>query len=163
MVVMNTSNRGADFIKQLQADHPAYKFEPGEQDRWSARASTITYNPGQSFKNLRYSVLHELAHALLGHHSYQTDFELLKLETKAWELAAEIGRKYKLRINDEHIQRCLDTYRDWLHGRSRCPNCSMQALQQSASTYKCQNCSKTWRVSAGRFVRPYRQTVNKEQ
>jgi len=123
MVVTNTSPKVVEFLKRLTKDFPAYKFEPGEQDHWSPRTSTITYNPAQSLKDLRYSVLHELAHASLGHQTYHTDFELLKLESKAWELAAQIGQRYKLKISDEHIQRCLDTYRDWLHGRSRCPAC----------------------------------------
>ncbi len=106
-----------------------------------------------------YGVLHELAHAQLGHRNYHSDFELIKLESLAWELAAEIGRKYKVEIDDEHIQNCLDTYRDWLHARSLCPSCGMHVLQKDPHHYRCFNCGAQWRVTSGHFVRPYRLSV----
>src|SRR5438309_1715875 len=123
---MTTSSRTLNnFIVQIAQDYPQFKFQPGAQEHWSPRTNTITYNDSELAEELRYGLLHELAHALLDHNNYQSDFELLKMEAEAWRLAAKIGRKYKIKLDNEHIQDCLDTYRDWLHRRSKCPTCEM--------------------------------------
>jgi len=101
-------------------------------------------------------MLHELAHATLGHNSYETDFELLLLEVAAWDKAKALARDYGETIDDEHVQDCIDTYRDWLYQRSNCPACSTTSLQESAVSYKCFNCGSSWTVTASRFCRPYR-------
>lgn len=152
-------NKAKAFIAQLSLDYPDFKFEPGSQEHWSPRSKTVTYNLDQPLRELRYGVLHELAHALLEHADYSTDFELLKLEANAWDRASNIGHRYHIEIGSEHIQNCLDTYRDWLHRRSTCPSCGMHVLQKDSSSYQCFNCQTTWNVSTGRFVRPYRKTV----
>jgi hypothetical protein len=162
MVVTSLSNsRLKTFIKCLGQDYPDYKFTPGPQENWSPKSKTITYNPDQAPDRLRYGILHELAHAILDHTNYQSDFELLKLESEAWELAAKLGEKYRVKIGDEHIQNCLDTYRDWLDRRSTCPACDTHVLQAGSENYYCYNCQTTWHVSSGRFVRPYRRTLHK--
>ena len=148
------------FISRLSRDYPDLKFQKGPQEHWSPRTNTITYNPSQALRDLRYGVLHELAHAKLAHTSYGSDFELLKMESLAWEEASKIGRRYGVKISDSHIQNCLDTYRDWLHRRSTCPRCGVHSLQKDAQHYQCINCGKVWRVSRGRFVRPYRLSHN---
>jgi len=160
MDVTSSSVKTNDFIDKLACDYPAYKFKPGKQDHWSPRLKTITYNPEEPEQKLIYGVLHELAHALLDHASYSSDFELVRLESDAWSLAAQIGKKYKVDISEEHIQNCLDTYRDWLHRRSACPTCGTHVLQKDSSSYHCYNCQTTWRVSSGRFVRPYRRMAS---
>lgn len=145
-----------DFIKRLAQDYPKYGFIRGNQDHWSPGRQTITYDPTKPLRQLQYSVLHELAHAQLGHENYSSDIQLLKLESDAWELAAKIGKKYKLTISNSHIQNCLDTYRDWLHRRSACPVCGLRVTQTDARHYQCYNCHSCWAVSAGRFSRAYR-------
>lgn len=155
---MNTlSKTSASLVAKIAKDYPQFKFKPGSQEHWSPRTKTITYDPEAI--SFSYGLLHELAHALLGHNSYKSDFELLKLESLAWQTAAEIGQKYGVKIDDEHIQNCLDTYRDWLHRRSKCPACGMHVLQTNPRAYKCFNCGETWQVSAGRFARSYRRKV----
>jgi len=156
MAATTTSSRTADFIERIAKDYPQFSFKPGSQEHWSPRTKTITYDKAASADDLRYGLLHELAHALLNHNNYRSDFELLKLESQAWEMAAEIGHKYKVILDHDHIQDCLDTYRDWLHRRSKCPTCGMHVLQKDVRTYQCFNCGASWRVSAGRFARPYR-------
>jgi hypothetical protein len=156
MGVMNTSNKTAnDFISTLSIDYPSFHFRAGKQERWSPKTNTIIFNPD----NPSYGVLHELAHAVLQHSNYHTDFELLKMETEAWELAIKLGKTYGIEINDEHVQNCLDTYRDWLHKRSSCPTCGTHVLQSDVTNYYCFNCQATWSVSSERFVRPYRKTM----
>ncbi|MES2970958.1 MAG: hypothetical protein V4702_01390 [Patescibacteria group bacterium] len=103
-----------------------------------------------------WALVHEVAHALLDHQSYQTDAGLLKLEVEAWEKARDLGTKLDLSIDEEHIQECLNTYRDWLYARSTCPTCMLNSLQIDETTYQCLNCSTRWSVSGARFCRPYR-------
>ncbi|MBI4033914.1 hypothetical protein HY379_02845 [Candidatus Saccharibacteria bacterium] len=145
-----------NFIDQLRRDFPQLTFKPGSQDHWSPKTNTVSYKSGAPLKETQCGVLHELAHAKLGHSNYHSDFELLKLEGLAWELAAKIGKKYGVKISDDHIQNCLDTYRDWLHARSRCPACGVHVLQKDPYHYHCFNCHTEWKVTSGRFVRPYR-------
>ena len=151
----DSANRKS-FIDRLSKDYPNFTLRPGPQEHWSPKTNTITYNPHEPLNLMRHGLLHELSHALLGHSDYQSDFELLKLEASAWELAAKIGKKYNVSISQNHIQNCLDTYRDWLHKRSACPKCGMRVPQKDPSHYHCFNCQNSWRVSASRFVRPYR-------
>lgn len=159
MDVMSTSKTELkSFLGELKRDYPNLKFKRGLQENWSAKTMTVTYNHRQPIDQLKCSLMHEVAHALLEHKNYTSDFELLKMEAEAWELAAKLGTKYGLKIDDQHIQNCLDTYRDWLHKRSLCPTCGIHVIQQSPSIYKCFNCQMLWRVSSGRFVRPYRLT-----
>jgi hypothetical protein len=143
------------FITNLSQDYPDFKFKVGTQEHWSPKTNTITFNPDRPC----YGVLHELAHAILSHNTYQTDFELLKMESDAWDLAIVIGQKYQIMIDGDHIQNCLDTYRDWLHRRSTCPSCGTHVLQSNSSNYHCYNCQTSWHVSTGRFVRPYRKIL----
>ena len=147
-----------NFLKRLRADYPQFKFQNGHRENWSPHTKTVTFSAKQPERELKFGVLHELAHALLEHKDYTSDLELLKLESEAWHLAAKLGRKYQVKISENHIQNCLDTYRDWLHKRSRCPNCGVHVIQHSPSTYKCFNCGLNWRVSHERFARPYRMT-----
>lgn len=149
------------FITRLSQDYPKFKFKPGRQEQWSPKTKTITFNPKRTKKELQFSVLHELAHAVLGHSTYRSDFELLKLEAGAWELAAKIGKAYGIIISEDYIQNCLDTYRDWLHRRSACPSCGTHVLQKNPYSYHCFNCGASWQVTSGRFVRPYRKTIGR--
>lgn len=146
------------FIRDVGKDYPDISIERGSKEHWSPKSGTITFNPAQTPERIRFGILHELAHAQLGHTSYQTDFELLKMEGEAWHRASQIGLKYGVTISEDHIQNCLDTYRDFLHHRSQCPACGIHVLQDSGSSYKCFNCGTSWDVSSGRFGRPYRRT-----
>ena len=154
-----SSSKAEVFISKLQKNYPSLTFKAGRQEHWSPKTNTITYNSQQSYKMLCYGLLHELAHALLAHSNYASDFELLKLESDAWSLADKIGQKYGVKIDPDHIQNCLDTYRDWLHRRSACPKCNTHVLQRDAEFYRCYNCQTVWKVSSGRFVRPYRKML----
>lgn len=136
---------------------PGVSMKPGDTFFWSPKESIITYRVGQE-ENIhdQWAFLHELSHALLGHSSYASDFELLLLEVAAWQKAKEIAPSYNLAIDEEHIQDCLDTYRDWLHQRASCPGCSTVSLQVNPTLYTCHNCHTSWTVSSSRFCRPYR-------
>ena len=151
-------------VIELQKALPKLTFEAGEEFCWSPKTQTIVYAADVEDTTVgAWSLLHEVAHALLDHKRYASDFELLHLEAAAWQRATELAQTYGQRISSDHIQDCLDTYRDWLHQRSTCPLCGTTSLQETARTYRCHNCGTTWTVTASRFCRPYRrlQTLKK--
>lgn len=146
-----------DFTKVLQHDYPQFKIRQGSVFSWSPARNELIYRRGTDDIAGMVSLLHELGHALLGHKRYTLDFELLQLEVAAWEEATRIAKQYGVIIDDNHIQDCLDSYRDWLYRRSICPQCSTKALQlDEGNQYRCHNCHKTWQVASSRFCRPYR-------
>lgn len=150
-------------IDQLHALMPAVSFRVGKSFCWSPAESVVTYRKDMDKKSAQWSLLHEAAHAILEHRTYSSDLELLLLEVAAWEKAKQLAEKFGLALDEEHIQDCLDTYRDWLHQRSTCPRCSVVSLQVSSSEYLCHNCNARWQVSASRFCRPYRLIKHTEQ
>lgn len=144
-------------LKRLEAGYPDITFVEGESFYWSPKERSITYALVSTQPEIAsWSLLHEVSHGILGHASYESDFELVQLEVAAWQHAQKLARKYDIQIDPEHIQDCLDTYRDWLHRRSTCPACHTVSLQTDSSTYRCMNCATTWHVSNSRFCRPYR-------
>lgn len=144
-------------LRRLAADFPALAFQPGEQFCWSPEDKQITYNAENDDETVAaWSLLHEVSHAVLGHSTYSSDFELLQLEVAAWEQASRLAATYSHTIDADHMQDCLDTYRDWLHRRSTCPTCGNRSLQETPRQYACFNCDTRWHVTASRFCRPYR-------
>lgn len=147
-------------IAALQLRYPDLLFKAGTQFCWSPETSEIFYNTKARGKTATWSLLHETGHALLGHTSYKADFELVTLEIAAWEKARELATALDITIDDDHIEDCLDTYRDWLYKRSICPTCTTKCLQQDDyKHYRCFNCHTVWKVSANRFGRAYRSFV----
>lgn len=146
-----------NLLQNLKSLLPQISFEPGDTFFWSPEHSRITYKR-DSVPNEEYlwALLHEASHALLEHQTYRKDFELLLLEVAAWEKAKELAVRFGIRISEDHVQDCLDTYRDWLHQRATCPRCSIVSLQTTPGEYRCHNCHASWRVSNSRFCRPYR-------
>ena len=145
-------------IASLQAKFPHITFTAGKQFRWSPETSKIFYRASAKDREALWSLLHETGHALLGHTSYRGDFELLQMELAAWQRACQLGEEFGIEISEDHIQDCLETYREWLYKRSICPNCSTKCLQQDdAASYGCHNCGTNWQVSSDRFARTYRQ------
>lgn len=145
-------------LKSLRAHYPTLTFQPGENFCWSPKDQVVYYTPDTSHADT-WTLLHEASHGILQHTTFKSDFELLRLEIAAWELARKLAAKHNIIIDDDHIEDCLDTYRDWLHKRSLCPVCAVKSLQINERTYGCVNCSTTWRVSNNRLCRPYRRTV----
>jgi len=146
-------------INELEKMFPHLRYRSGKSFSWSPETNEIFYDSGKSTKTHSWSLLHETGHALLGHNRYDTDLELIKLEIAAWEKAKEVATSLKITINENHIQDCLDTYRDWLYQRSVCPRCDNKSLQQETiEQYQCFNCHMVWEVTPSRFCRAYRAT-----
>lgn len=134
-------------LEELQATFGRYHFEAALQFAWSPEKMTIFYVP-QSLSRADgyYRLMHEIAHGELGHHSYQYDVELVRLEVAAWRLAQKLIRGHSLRIPRSTSNKHLETYRNWLHVRSRCPTCSSAGLQNKQLLYVCAHCQTRWRV-----------------
>jgi len=145
-----------DLVAQLTQDFPHIKLQAGSAFYWSPRAKTVFYNAEVQDAFATLSLLHELGHGILEHKTFGTDFELLLLEVDAWREARKLAKKYKIKIDYDHIEDSLDTYRDWLHERSHCPTCGVRTLQSDQHTYHCYNCEEEWHVSRSRFCRAYR-------
>lgn len=147
----------ASLVERLVADHPQLTLTAGNSFYWSPANRQVTYRRDAEGIAATFSLLHEVGHALLDHKHYKLDFELLQLEVAAWQQAKVLAPAYDITIDEDHIQDCLDSYRDWLYRRSICPTCSTKALQQdNQPSYRCFNCHTTWRVAPSRFCRPYR-------
>lgn len=144
-------------VKALQQSFPQLHFTISDTFCWSPETSEVFYDTRRRPDTGVWSLLHETGHALLEHTSYKGDFELIRLEVAAWEKAKELAADLTITIDDEHIQDCIDTYRDWLYRRSICPSCNTKCLQESElAQYYCFNCHETWRVTPSRFCRAYR-------
>ena len=136
-------------LPQIEHDFPELQFKEGEVFSWNPNLQTVYYEKLDSQEDL-VQLLHEIAHAKLGHKNYQYDIQLIEMERAAWEYAVDtLAPKYDLTLSmdDDNIQDSLDSYRDWLHKRSLCPQCGAVGLQATSSSYKCINCHSEWRVN----------------
>ena len=149
--------------KQLKADYPEIIFAKDSYFSWSNKQQTIFYIDTETEANTA-QILHELAHALLEHTDYPKDITLIDMERQAWELAVEqLAPKYgiSLKLTDDIVQNSLDSYRDWLHARSKCPSCGAPGFEKTKNHYFCPNCLGSWRVNDAKFcqLRRYKTRV----
>lgn len=159
---MSSTKAQLTLLQKLKAEYPEIQFEEAEQFFWSPKTRSVKYK-SLSDEDLpaKWALLHEVSHGLLRHTDYSCDFELIKLEVLAWEYAERLAVKYSIPVDSEHVQDCLDTYRDWLHRRSACPQCGLGSIQYDSTHYMCHSCDHVWAVSKQRFCRPYRLVKNK--
>jgi hypothetical protein len=144
-------------LKSLKAAYPQFRFKSGEIPFWSPKEKTVYYTQLSEDESV-WGLLHETGHALLSHQNFTTDADLLRKELDAWARANLLALHYDLHIPDEHIQDCLDSYRDWLHKRSMCPTCDSHGVQSPDKAYRCLNCNASWNVSTSNTCRPYRRS-----
>lgn len=139
----------SSLINHLLEDYPAVQLEEKPYFRWSQKRNTISYIP--SHPEATAHLLHEYGHALLGHDSYGSDVELIRMEQEAWTYAvSKLATRYRLSVEDEIVQDALDTYRDWIHDRSTCPSCQATGVQKDVNLYHCLACGQKWRVNEAR-------------
>ena len=160
MDAMNSPVRTKSSFKRLLAivknDFPAIKFKKAEEFRWSAETSTVYYT--EDTDNPIWSLLHEIGHMQSNHNVYSSDSGLIRMELEAWEKAKILAEKYAHRIDSDHIEDCMDSYRNWQHKRSTCPVCTQTGIEKQTGEYLCINCGSKWQVTPNRFCRVYRQT-----
>ena len=146
-------------MTDLQQQYPQFAYEEGAVFRWSPATQTVTYVAKRVDRPAgRLSLLHEICHGLLKHSDYHSDLELVRMEVAAWQETRAVARSLSIGIDEENIERCLDTYRDWLFARSRCPACDQTGMQQSDQSYRCFMCNENWKVPARQtcLVKRYR-------
>lgn len=148
----NNTQTVSGILPQLQKLYPSIHFCVGKQFSWSPARQMVTYMDDAA-RASSWALIHEVAHATLGHKHYKNDIDLLQHEVEAWSAAKNIGKNIGVLVEDDYIQDCLDTYRDWVHKRARCPACSVISLQQDDLTYKCFNCQTVWKVPASPLCR----------
>lgn len=147
-------------LEQVRQDYPELRFREGRKFAF-APPRTITVivkkcnrnrNGHETGKEQVYSeaeqkiyslrLLHELGHVTLGHRDFFTDVERLKMERAAWEKAREFCVQYEVDFNEDFVESELDTYRDWLHQRSKCRTCGQTRFQNENGRYYCPFCEQ---------------------
>ncbi len=144
-------------LQTLQTDFPRITYCVGDDFHWSPSARTVYFRAKSTDMA---TLLHETAHALLGHTSYNRDIDLVHLERDAWSKTVELGTRYGVNIDNETVETALDTYRDWLHARSLCPKCRQNGVQTAENTYTCVICSQKWIVNDARSCGLKRRKIN---
>ena len=135
-------------ISQLGQHLPDVEFIEDEDFAWSAPQKQITYDPKAD--DAIWQLMHEAGHATHQHANYRRDIELLGYEVEAWGAAEQLAAKLDISIPIDIIDDHIDTYRDWLHARSQCVDCSQTGIQVSPDSYRCLHCPATWRVNDSR-------------
>lgn len=134
-------------LKKLKESYPEIRFEPADTFFWSPSTRTVFYADNGEETLL----LHEVAHAVLGHKEYRRDIELLGMEREAWDYAiSNLSNSFGVPIDIDSTENLLDTYREWLHARSICPHCDSTGLQTDKRNYYCPACTSSWRVNEAR-------------
>lgn len=134
-------------LQILKKHYPTIIFKEGSLFSWSPKDNAVIYTLSYADEDHAvYALVHEVAHAVLRHKHYVNDVDLLRHEVAAWHTAKDIAEQIGITINEDHIQDCLDTYRDWIHKRATCPTCSVIGTQQDSGEYICFNCQTLWKV-----------------
>jgi hypothetical protein len=129
---------------QLKSSFPNISFQIAKDFFWSPSEKTVYYDEKSDEIEL---LFHETGHALLGHSNFDSDIKLISMERDAWEKAQSIARDFNIEISDELVQENLDSYRDWLHKRSTCPDCSAVGMQTDKALFHCPACNNSWKVN----------------
>lgn len=146
-------------LNKLRKDYPHFSFAVADMFWWSPKEQTIHVD--QSAENFEAFCLHELSHAILGHQGYIHDIELVKMEREAWDYVTNtLAPTYDIAVNSELIQDNLDTYREWMHMRSTCPQCKTTGLQMKSQHYHCLGCGHSWVVNEARLCALRRYSIN---
>lgn len=148
--------RPNNLLNKLERDYPDLRFLTGKKftfrpprtivvpDFVQVTQNSVTAQDEtcsaieQKIYSLR--LLHELGHAVLRHRDFATDIERIKMERAAWEQAREFCNYYGVKYDEEFVEEELDSYRDWLHQRSKCPQCGQTRFQASNGKYRCPFC-----------------------
>lgn len=132
------------FVQKISEWYPNLRFGRGKKFAFRP-PKTIVYEEkraGLSLNEYKLSFLHELGHALLEHRDFRTDAERIKMERAAWERARELCAECGVDYEEEWVEDNLDTYRDWLHQKSLCPECGLTRYQTMDGKYHCSFCDE---------------------
>lgn len=133
------SKENLAFLNSLVASFPELSFKPGKKFLFRPK-KTVFY--AEENKNFPLLLLHETAHALLGHFSFSTELERLTIERDAWEKTRSLCADFALPFDEEFAEANLDTYRDWLHQKTLCKTCGLTCLEVDSESLYCPFCQK---------------------
>ncbi len=135
------------FLLELKDEYPEFSWRLGGRFKYKPEKTIfidgIEPIPMPYFALL---TLHELGHALSHHIDYKTDVERLRIESEAWQRAKhelEAHSKwqaYGIEYDEDFVEGELDSYRDWLHQKSKCKKCGLTRYQTVDGIYHCPGC-----------------------
>lgn len=142
------SKNAQAFLLELTDLYPSFLWRLGPRFKYkSPKAIFIDENSTLPYLNFCLNSLHELGHALSAHKDYKTDVERIRIESEAWERAKEEIEKhpnwqknYQIIFDDNFAESQLDSYRDWLHQKSKCKKCGLTRFQTKDGAYHCPHC-----------------------
>lgn len=138
-------------FNKIIKEYQELNFISGEAFSWNPQNKTITYRQKENDDNFLASLMHEIAHAKLNHSFFKYDINLLKMERDAWAMASLLIENFRTSLDQNYVEDCMDSYRDWLYSRSKCPKCHYLGIQSDINTYSCIYCSIAWRVPDSRL------------
>lgn len=138
------SERNLAFLDSLKKTYPEFTFHPGRKFLFRPQKSIYYLEADENFRLL---LLHELAHALLGHFSYQKSLERLQIERDAWEKTRQLCKIHNVTFDEDVAEAELNTYRDWVHQKTLCKTCGLTCLEVSSESLYCPFCQKTYKRS----------------
>lgn len=123
----------ATFLAKIKSDFPSLRFTPGPRFLFRPPRTVIyVADPPETLL-----FLHEIGHALIGLYDFKTEVGRLKIEVLAWEKARELASSYGVPVDEDLIEGELDSYRDFLHQKSRCPKCGLTRFQTPDGVFHC--------------------------
>ena len=136
------SDKNLTFLESIKKSYPDFAFRPGHKFLFRP-PKTIRYI--ESDENFRLLLLHELAHAILGHFSFDRSLERLQIERDAWAKTRELCSLYSIPFDEEFAEAELNTYRDWVHQKTLCKHCGLSCLEVSSESLYCPFCQKFYK------------------
>lgn len=124
-------------LPELQNSFPDLIFKPGHKFLFHPPKTILFKENDKNFNSL---ILHEIGHALLNHRNFKTDIDRLRMEVAAWEKARELAKQFNIPLDEDLIESELDSYRDWLHQKSKCKKCGLTRYQTDDGRYHCPLC-----------------------
>lgn len=142
---------------EIMKSYPDINFIKGSQFVWSPKHWAVYYQEeDRDQEQDRLALLHEIGHAELGHKNCRSDVHLLSMEVDAWSYARQKAALFGIKVDEQHIEDCLESYRIWLHKRSVCPNCQFHGIQTKTTKYRCFMCRHIWQVARSLSLQPHR-------
>lgn len=142
----------SNIVDKVTLKFPGFNFIKGTSFTWDPNHLAVYYPDGtHTDTTFLHGLMHEISHGILGHFNFKNDIELIKMERDAWRTAIDLLIKEEIEADIDHIENCLNSYRDWLYARSRCPQCGLVSIQTEAHTYSCIHCRLDWRVPSSRL------------
>lgn len=125
------------WLDRLRGDFPELRLRDGVKFLFRP-PRTVHYVVNEP--NAELLLLHEIGHALCGHREFATDIERLRCEREAWTQARKLCARYGVEYDEEVVEGELDSYREWLDKKSRCPGCGLTRFQTPDGVYHCPKC-----------------------